>query len=377
MIHPPIKSFDFATLFFYFSTFNVPLKMFNVQDYDYDLPEALIAQVPSPRRDDSRLLVVSRSKKSLSDHRFFELPALLRPGDLLVVNNTKVVPARLFGRKRSGGRVEVLVLEHPNPNGGDQNTRWCLLKSSKRPKKGGELFFEFGLAGRVENLGNDGLVQIAFRGVPSIDALLDEKGAMPLPPYIRRESQDRRSFMDRERYQTVFSSKRGAVAAPTAGLHFTEGLMKRLHQAGISTTQLTLHVGHGTFRPVRHDDIRNHRIGVEDYVIDPETAATINGAKREGRRVIAVGTTVVRALETVARIHGEVSFGKGKTDLLITPGFRFSVIDGLLTNFHLPKSSLLFLVSAFAGIELIREAYAWAIAKAYRFYSYGDAMLIL
>jgi S-adenosylmethionine:tRNA ribosyltransferase-isomerase len=377
MIHLRIKSFDFATLFFYFTPFNVQLQMFSVQDYDYDLPEALIAQVPSPRRDNSRLLVVNRSNKSLSDHRFFELPALLRPGDLLVVNNTKVVPARLFGRKRSGGRVEVLVLEHPNPHGADQNTRWCLLKASKRPKKGGELFFEFGLAGRVENLGNDGLVQIAFRGVPSIDALLDEKGAMPLPPYIKRESQDGRSFMDRERYQTVYSSKRGAVAAPTAGLHFTEGLMKRLHQAGISTTELTLHVGHGTFRPVRHDDIRNHRLGVEDYVIDPETAASINGAKREGRRVIAVGTTVVRALETVARTRGEVSFGKGKTDLLITPGFRFSVIDGLLTNFHLPKSSLLFLVSAFAGIELIREAYAWAIAKAYRFYSYGDAMLIL
>jgi len=351
--------------------------MFNIEDYDYDLPESLIAQVPSPRRDNSRLLVVNRSEKSLSDHHFFELPALLRPGDLLVVNNTRVVPARLFGRKESGGRVEVLVLEHPNPHGSNANTRWCLLKSSKRPKKGGELFFEFGLAGRVENLGKDGLVQITFQDVPSIDALLDEKGAMPLPPYIRRESQDRRSPVDRERYQTVFSSKRGAVAAPTAGLHFTEELMERLHQAGIYTTELTLHVGHGTFRPVRSDDIRNHRLGVEEYAIDPETAQSVNGAKREGRRVIAVGTTVVRALETVAGTHGEICSGTGKTDLLITPGFQFSVIDGLLTNFHLPKSSLLFLVSAFAGIELIRKAYARAIAKGYRFYSYGDAMLIL
>jgi S-adenosylmethionine:tRNA ribosyltransferase-isomerase len=377
MIHPRIKSFDFATLFFYFALFNVRLRMINLEDYDYDLPESLIAQVPAPRRDDSRLLAVNRCEKSLSDHRFFQLPALLRPGDLLVVNNTRVVPARLFGRKRSGGRVEVLVLEHPNPRGDDANTRWCLLKSSKRPKKGGELFFEFGFAGRVENLGNDGLVQITFQGVPSIDTLLDEKGAMPLPPYIKRETQDSRSPMDRVRYQTVFSSQRGAVAAPTAGLHFTEALMERLQQAGISATELTLHVGHGTFRPVRGDDIRNHRLGVEEYVVDPETAASINGAKREGRRVIAVGTTVVRALETVARTHGEVSSGKGKTDLLITPGFRFRVIDGLVTNFHLPKSSLLFLVSAFASIELIREAYAWAIAKAYRFYSYGDAMLIL
>jgi S-adenosylmethionine:tRNA ribosyltransferase-isomerase len=273
--------------------------------------------------------------------------------------------------------VEVLVLEHPNAHGANADTRWCLLKSSKRPKQGGELFFEFGLVGHVEKLGNDGLVQITFQGVPSIDVLLEEKGTMPLPPYIKRESQDRRSSMDRERYQTVFSSKKGAVAAPTAGLHFTEALMERLHQAAISTTELTLHVGHGTFRPVRHGDIRNHRLGVEEYVIDPETAAIINGAKQEGRRVIAVGTTVVRALETVAGTHGEVSSGRGKTELLITPGFRFRVIDGLLTNFHLPKSSLLFLVSAFAGIDLIREAYARAIAKAYRFYSYGDAMLIL
>jgi S-adenosylmethionine:tRNA ribosyltransferase-isomerase len=183
--------------------------------------------------------------------------------------------------------------------------------------------------------------------------------------------------MDRERYQTIFSSKRGAVAAPTAGLHFTEELMERLHQAGVSAAELTLHVGHGTFRPVRSDDIRKHPLGAEAYAIDPETARRINGAKREGRRVIAVGTTVVRALESAAGTHGEISSGTGKTDLLITPGFPFRVIDGLLTNFHLPKSSLLFLVSAFAGIQLIRDAYARAIAKAYRFYSYGDAMLIL
>jgi S-adenosylmethionine:tRNA ribosyltransferase-isomerase len=351
--------------------------MFKIEDYDYDLPESLIAQVPLPRRDNSRLLVVNRSEEAASDHYFFQLPSLLRPGDLLVVNNTRVVPARLFGRKESGGRVEVLVLEHPNQHGSAANTRWCLLRSSKRPKKGSGLLFESGVSGHVENLGKDGLVQIAFQGVPSIDTLLDKKGAMPLPPYIRREIQDRRSPMDRERYQTVFSNKRGAVAAPTAGLHFTKELMERLHQAGISTTELTLHVGHGTFRPVRSQDIRNHHLGVEEYAIDPETAEMINGAKQEARRVIAVGTTVVRALETVAGIHGEISAGRGKTDLLITPGFQFSVIDGLITNFHLPKSSLLFLVSAFAGMKLIRHAYHRAVEKAYRFYSYGDAMLIL
>jgi S-adenosylmethionine:tRNA ribosyltransferase-isomerase len=351
--------------------------MFSIKDYDYDLPGSLIAQVPSLRRDNSRLLVLNRSEKSLSDHHFFELPALLRPGDLLVVNNTRVVPARLFGHKESGGRVEVLVLEHPNALGADVNTRWCLLRSSKRPKKGGKLFFEIGLAGLVESLGSDGLVQITFQGVRSIDVLLDEKGAMPLPPYIRRKNGDRRSLMDRERYQTVFSSKRGAVAAPTAGLHFTEELVERLNQAGVSTIELTLHVGHGTFRPVRSNDIRDHHLGVEEYVIDQEAAERINAAKREGRRVIAVGTTVVRTLETAAGTHGEISSGTGKTDLLITPGFEFSVIDGLVTNFHLPRSSLLFLVSAFAGIKLVRNAYEWAIAKAYRFYSYGDAMLIL
>ncbi|MGD2125393.1 MAG: tRNA preQ1(34) S-adenosylmethionine ribosyltransferase-isomerase QueA [Desulfobacteraceae bacterium] len=351
--------------------------MFSIEDYNYDLPKALIAQVPASGRDQSRLLVVERPKKSLSDHYFFELPRLLKPGDLLVINNTRVVPARLFGRKETGGRIELLVVEHPNDEAPKSETRWCLLKSSKRPKKGSRLFFEYGVSGLVGNVGDDGLVQITFQGPPWIDALLDLKGTMPLPPYIRREHHDGRSVIDRERYQTVFSTRRGAVAAPTAGLHFTEQLVEKLSQAGISLTELTLHIGHGTFRPVRSKDIRNHNLGVEDYIIDSETANAINTFKKEGGRVIAVGTTVVRALETVAGTRGEIAPGQGKTSLLITPGFQFKVIDGLITNFHLPKSSLLFLVSAFAGRELIRDAYEWAIAKAYRFYSYGDAMLII
>lgn len=350
--------------------------MFNIEDYNYDLPEELIAQAPASSRDSSLLLFVERFKKSFSDHYFFDLPGLLERGDLLVVNNTRVIPAKLFGRKESGGKIEILVLEHPNSDVSKPNSRWCISKSSKRPKKGSKLFFECNVLGTVEDFGNNGLIQITFQGTPSVDSLLKNKGCMPLPPYIKREGRDSQSGMDRERYQTVFSRKGGAVAAPTAGLHFTEELIERLDQSGVSLVELTLHVGHATFRPVRTKDIRDHKLGEETYIIDPDTANAVNNTKKEGKRVIAVGTTVVRALETVAGQRGEIAPGKGKTDLLITPGFRFKVVDGLITNFHLPKSSLLFLVSAFAGLELIKKAYHRAIEKGFRFYSYGDAMLI-
>jgi S-adenosylmethionine:tRNA ribosyltransferase-isomerase len=351
--------------------------MYNIEDYNYDLPEELIAQVPATSRDRSRLLLVERSKKSFSDHCFFDLPRLLAPGDLLVVNNTKVVPCRLFGRKESGGQIEILVLEHPNSDALKSNTRWCLLKSSKRPKKGSLLLFENNISGTVKDLGDDGLVKINFHGVPSIDSQLQQKGHMPLPPYIKRGKGDSRAPMDRERYQTVFALKPGAVAAPTAGLHFSEGLIGRINQAGHALIYVTLHIGPGTFRPVKTADIRNHRLGEEAYIIDPDAAGAINKIKRDGGRVIAVGTTVVRALETVAGRNGEVVPGKGKTDLVITPGYSFKVVDGMITNFHLPKSSLLFLVSAFGGLDLIKNAYGRAIEKKYRFYSYGDAMLII
>ncbi|MGD9076812.1 MAG: tRNA preQ1(34) S-adenosylmethionine ribosyltransferase-isomerase QueA [Desulfobacteraceae bacterium] len=355
----------------------IQCEMFNLEDYNYDLPQELIAQVPATSRDRSRLLLVERSKKSFSDHHFFDLPRVLEPGDLLVVNNTKVVPSRLFGHKESGGQIEILVLEHPNSDAPRSNTRWCLLRSSKRPKKGSHLFFENNISARVRDIGDDGLVHITFHGVSSIDSLLQEKGHMPLPPYITREKADYRASTDRERYQTVFALKPGAVAAPTAGLHFSEALIGRLNQAGYALVYVTLHVGHGTFRPVKTADIRDHRLGEEAYIIDPDAASAINRAKREGRRVIAVGTTVVRALETVARQNGEVAPGRGNTNLVITPGYAFKVVDGIITNFHLPKSSLLFLVSAFGGLDLIKNAYAWAIEKKYRFYSYGDAMLII
>lgn len=351
--------------------------MFNIEDYDYHLPEQLIAQVPASSRDSSRLLVVERLKRSFSDHYFFDLPTLLKPGDLLVVNNTKVVPARLFGRKESGGRIDLLVLEHPDPDPETSNTRWCLLRSSKRPKVGSQLFFEYNISGRVESLGDGGLVQITFQGTPSIDHLLEEKGYMPLPPYIKRDNNNDRAYMDRQRYQTIFSLKKGAVAAPTAGLHFTKKLIEELKRAGISVAELTLHVGHGTFRPVRVKDIRNHRLGEEDFIISRDAAEAVNRAKKEGGRVIAVGTTVVRTLESVVKQTGQINHGSGKTGLLITPGFRFQIVDGMITNFHLPKSSLLFLVTAFSGLTLIKEVYQRAIEKEYRFYSYGDAMLII
>ncbi len=351
--------------------------MFNIEDYDYDLPEDLIAQVPAPTRDSSRLLAVERDMGTFSDHHFLDLPQLLKPGDLLVINNTRVIPARLFGRKASGGQIEVLVLDHDAHEASTANTRWCLLRSSKRPKKGGHLIFESGISGLVEEIGKDGLVRIAFQGKDTIDTVLDSEGIMPLPPYIKRQKHDPHRRLDRERYQTVFSRERGAVAAPTAGLHFTEPLMKKLKASGIELAELTLHVGHGTFRPVRTRDIRRHRLGEERFMIGAETADVVNRCKREGRRVIAVGTTVVRTLETLAHPEREISPGAGKTELLITPGYDFKIIDGMVTNFHLPKSSLLFLVSAFAGLELVKRAYARAVENKYRFYSYGDAMLIL
>ncbi len=351
--------------------------MFDIEDYNYDLPEELIAQVPASSRDSSRLLVVERSQASVSDHHFFDLPRLLKPGDLLAVNNTRVVPARLSGRKESGGRIELLVLEHPGPGEPASNTRWCLSKSSRRPRAGSRLLFDSDISGLVEEWGEKGLIRITFEGLPAVDSFLDAQGVTPLPPYIRRDAEDPRAPMDRERYQTVFSRARGAVAAPTAGLHFTKSLIAELEARGIALVEITLHVGYGTFRPVTVQDIRKHRVGEERYIVDPDTADIINRAKREGRRVIAVGTTVVRTLETLASPSGEITPGRGQTDLLIVPGHPFRAIDGMITNFHLPRSSLLFLVCAFAGQGLIKKAYAWAVEKKYRFYSYGDAMLIL
>ncbi len=337
----------------------------------------MIAQEPAPERDHSRLLVVDRGSEAFSDIHFFDLPKVLRPGDLLVVNNTRVIPARLFGRKQSGGRVEILALGKPDSAEENPAIRSCLVKSSKRPKEGSLLFFDSGLVGEVQEVLEGGLVEIRFRGGRPLEHFLEEKGHMPLPPYIKREEGNGKAGLDRERYQTIFSEFSGAVAAPTAGLHFTRGLLGKLRAAGIALTALTLHVGYGTFRPVRARDIRKHNLGEEFYRIEPETVEAIRRTKEAGGRLIAVGTTVVRALETAARADGSIRAGEGKTELLITPGFSFRVVDGLVTNFHLPKSSLLFLVCAFAGQDLVKRAYRVAVEKGYRFFSYGDAMAIL
>ncbi len=352
------------------------MSQFNIEDYDYELPQSLIAQAPTSKRDHSRLFAVNRKKKSFSDNHFYDLSQLLKPGDLIVVNNTRVVPARLFGRKESGGRVEILVLETQDETKTYRKTRLCLLKSSKRPDIGINVFFDSGVSGQVKEILDNGQVRITFGGDQTIDSLLEKNGHMPLPPYIKREPKNKHSPTDRDRYQTIFSKQKGAVAAPTAGLHFTKGLITQLKEVGITVVALTLHVGYGTFRPVRTTDIRDHVLGEESYRIEQETAEAIQQTKKRGGRVVAVGTTVVRALESAVNSDGSITAGEGSTDLLITPGFSFKIIDAMITNFHLPKSSLLFLVSAFADLELIKKVYKTAVKKKYRFYSYGDAMLI-
>jgi len=350
--------------------------VFDIRNYDYDLPLDLIAQMPAEKRDHSRLLVVDRRAGALEDKRFFELPDLLRSGDLLVANNTRVVPARIYGHKETGGKVEVVVLEHPEADVRSGDTRKCLMKSSGRPKEGSRLFFENDTSGVIEGYLESGMVSIRYEGQRGIDELLDARGRVPLPPYIKRDPDTPLDALDRERYQTVYSEHPGAVAAPTAGLHFTEPLMDKLKRSGVPMVPLTLHVGYDTFRPVKVADIRDHRLHGEYYRIESHTADRINQTRAQGGRVFAVGTTVVRALESAPRPGGRISACEGETSLMITPGHTFAVVDGLITNFHLPKSSLLFLVSAFMGLDLTKKAYRHAVSKRYRFYSYGDAMLI-
>lgn len=352
-------------------------RVFDLAEYDYHLPPHLIAQVPVGRRDASRLLYLDRAGEAWFHHRFHDLPGLLRPGDLVVVNNTRVIPAKLYGRKESGGRIEALVLPPADDTGAGSNVRSCLLKASKRCAEGTRLFFEGGLEGTVQGSRQDGLVQVAFHLQGCLEDFLVEKGHMPLPPYIKRDRDDPREALDRERYQTIFSSSDGAVAAPTAGLHFTAEMVERLKERGVGLCAVTLHVGYGTFSPVRSRDIRRHRLAEEEYHIAPEAAEAIRNAGKGHGRVIAVGTTVVRTLESATGTGDSIQPGRGRTDLLITPGYRFKVVDGMVTNFHLPRSSLLFLVSAFAGLELVKKAYEAAVSAGYRFYSYGDAMLIL
>ncbi len=354
--------------------------MYTLDDYDFDMPEALIAQHPVKRRDQSRLMTLHRRRGDLGHHHFFDLPELLGAGDLLVLNNTRVIPARLFGRKATGGKVEVLILDYAGGLAAQQTEGQfvsdCLVKASKRPQTGSRLFFNDHL--QAEVLGSRAEIITLRFSYPGKDfaAWLAQAGEMPLPPYIRRADNGESAANDQRRYQTVYAKQAGAVAAPTAGLHFSEALLERLAARGVQTVELTLHVGYGTFLPVRVDDIRQHRMHAEYFAIAPEVAARINRHRRQGGRMIAVGTTCVRALEFATDDDGRLVAGGGRNDLFIYPGHRFRMVDGMITNFHLPRSTLLMLVAAFAGRDNILAAYRAAVDRKYRFFSYGDAMLI-
>jgi S-adenosylmethionine:tRNA ribosyltransferase-isomerase len=334
-----------------------------LSDFDYALPDELIAQFPASARTDSRLLYVDNA--TLTDRIFADLPGLVKPGDVLVFNDTRVIKARLFGQKATGGQVEILV-ERLLPD----NEALAFIRASKTPKAGARIRVakqvEFEVRGRKENL-----FHLRCHTATSLTEVLEIHGRLPLPPYITHAP----DAVDESRYQTVYASQTGAVAAPTAGLHFDEAMLSRLDEMGVKRATVTLHVGAGTFQPVRVENIAEHRMHSEHYSIPDTTVQMIAEAKEKGGRIMAVGTTSLRALESAAR-SDRLAAGEGETDLFITPGYRFNVVDRLLTNFHLPKSTLLMLVSAFGGMDTIRRAYTHAIEQRYRFFSYGDAMLI-
>ena len=333
--------------------------------FHYDLPPELIAQQPPAERSAGRLLTLDGTSGALDDRRVADLPGLLRPGDLLVLNDTRVIPARVHGRKASGGRVELLVERLP---GGARVL--CQLRASKPPRPGGELHLDGGVRASVVAR-HDDLYELALDGINDAAAWLERAGHVPLPPYIARPD----TAADRERYQTVFAARPGAVAAPTAGLHFDAPLLARLAAAGIASTTVTLHVGAGTFQPVRVDDLAEHRMHAEWLEVGQAACDAVAATRAAGGRVVAVGTTAVRSLETAAA-GGTLRPYRGETTLFITPGYRFRAVDLLLTNFHLPESTLLMLVCAFAGTDHVLAAYRHAVAARYRFFSYGDAMLL-
>lgn len=340
-----------------------------LSDFDFDLPQELIAQTPLKQRSASRLLRLRRDGSSVEHKMFADLPALLRDGDLLVRNETRVIPARLLGRKESGGQVEALLVRYCDPG---QNSWLCMTRSSKALRVGTLLEFSAGISGEVVDTAADGQRIIRFSCPGNFMAALEKAGHMPLPPYIRREDDD----FDKERYQTVFANNPGAIAAPTAGLHFTDEIFDALIKKNVDVCGVTLHVGPGTFLPVRTDNLEEHQMHAEEYEVSEETAQRVNQARKDGRRIIALGTTVTRTLEHAVDDNGNLQPGRGDTDLFIKPGFDFKIVDALITNFHLPKSTLLVLVSAFAGRDFILDAYKEAVAEKYRFFSYGDCMLI-
>ncbi len=342
-----------------------------ISDFDYELPEELIAQQPLPQRDASRMLLVNRATGTFEDKQFVSLANYLRAGDCLVLNNTKVFPARLLGRRiPTGGSIELLLLNELEP------FVWQVLaRPARRLRLGTRIGFEKStITATVVDSPDGGTRVIKFDPVAELFQIIEEIGETPLPPYIKR---DDRAAADRIRYQTIYAQETGAIAAPTAGLHFTPAILDKLEENRVRIVELTLHVGYGTFEPVRVDDVSQHRVLAERFTITEEAATVINESRAGGGRLVAVGTTTTRALESSVSETGEVVATRGIADLTTTPGYKFRAVDALLTNFHLPRSSLLLLVSAFAGRSLVLEAYRHAVRECYRFYSYGDCMLIL
>ncbi len=343
----------------------------DISAFDFELPDNLIAQQPLTERDAARMLIVKRASQSWQDSSFKDLPTQLTAGDVLVINNTRVFPARLRGKRVPfGGAVELLLAREV-----ERNSWEALARPARRLRAGDKIEFADGLlnAQVTEEL-NSGMRLIRFETAENVDDLIDQIGEPPLPPYINRAG----AFEDdRHRYQTVYASERGAIAAPTAGLHFTPKVLEALKACGVYVAEVTLHVGYGTFEPVRVADVSKHKVADERFSVSETAANTINQARTNGHRVIAVGTTTARALESAASSAGELAAQSGVASLTIIPGYNFRIVDALLTNFHLPKSSLLMLVSAFAGRELVLAAYRHAVNESYRFYSYGDCMLVL
>ena len=337
-----------------------------IYDFDFDLPEELIAQEPLKERNSSKLLVLNRELQKMEHKLFKDFIDYLNPGDCIVLNNTKVIPARLMGvKENTQTRIEILLLNRISEN------KWeVLVKPGKKAKIGVKIVFGDILEGTIVDIvkGGNRIIEFEYEGI--FETILDELGEMPLPPYIVKK------LDEKERYQTVYSKHAGSVAAPTAGLHFTEELLKKIEDKGVTIAYVTLHVGLGTFRPVKVENITEHDMHEEYYWIEEEEAIKINEAKRDGNRVIAIGTTSIRTLESAAKEDGTISSTRGWTDIFIYPGYKFKIVDGLVTNFHLPQSTLIMLVSALAGREFILEAYKEAINNKYRFFSFGDAMFI-
>jgi len=342
--------------------------MIPISDYDYHLPSDRIAQLPADKRESSRLMILDKTQQGITHKHFYDIIDELQPGDLLVLNNTKVIPARLYGQKETGAKVEVFLLEMLSEN------KWeVLVKPGKRVKEGAVIVFDEKLSGQIVSVLENGKRIIEFNSKNVIEEL-ERIGNIPLPPYIKYDK-DKDAFY-KARYQTVFAEKEGAVAAPTAGLHFSTDLLDKIKAKGVSIEYVTLYVGIGTFKPIACENVLDHKMHKERYELPAETINAIKIVKDSGRKVIAVGTTVVRVLEGVYKKYNKLKAGSGDVDLFIYPGFKFNVVDNLLTNFHLPKSSLLLLVSALAGRDFLMKSYEQGVEEKYRFFSFGDAMFI-